>query len=174
MYAPSEKKILIIEDEPDVRNYLSACLEDSGFRVKSAINGMEGLEAVRESPPDLITLDMVMPRKSGLRFMRELRQYEEWASIPVIVITAHARDEWGNEEIKELNAFATRMRPKYVLEKPIKPSGLVRAIADILEVDLSGKQSAPSGNIEDLVTTLARDADQETLDRIQDMLSNKD
>ena len=121
MYAPSDKKILIIEDEPDVRNYLSACLEDAEFRVQSAINGTEGLEAVRESPPDLITLDMVMPRKSGLRFMRELRQYEEWASIPVIVITAHARDEWGSEEVKSSMPSPPACAPNTSWKSPSSP-----------------------------------------------------
>ncbi len=173
MYDPSEKKVLVIEDEPDVRNYLCACLEDAGFRVQSAINGAEGLEAVRHDPPDLITLDMVMPRKSGLRFMRELRKKEEWCCIPVIVITAHARDELGSEEVKELNAFTTRTRPKYILEKPIRPSGLVQAIADILQVGLSKSGFDPAENVEGLSNSWVSDVNQETLDSIKDMLSRE-
>ncbi len=171
--APSEKKILVVEDEPDVQRYLCACLEDAGFRVESAYDGEEGLQKVREDPPDLVTLDMVMPRKSGRQFMKELRKDEKWANIPVIVITAHVKDEWGSQELKEISAFAARHRPKYVLRKPIKPSGLVQAIADILEVDPSAQEPQHSESLVDVVNNMLENADQETLNKVREMLSSK-
>ena len=87
----SEKRILVVDDEPDVRNFLAACIEDAGFVVETAKDGVEALEKIEASPPDLMTLDMVMPRKSGIAVIRTLRENERYKSLPVIVITAHAR-----------------------------------------------------------------------------------
>ena len=108
MASPEEKFILVVDDEPDVRAFLAAMLEDVGFEVDEAENGEVALEKVKSRTPDLITLDMVMPRKSGIQFMRELRAESKWKDIPVIVITAHASDEFGSKDVKELTAFDTR------------------------------------------------------------------
>jgi len=63
MIPASKKKILVVDDEPDVRNFLAACIEDAGFKVITAIDGVDALEKVAKDPPDLITMDMVMPRR---------------------------------------------------------------------------------------------------------------
>ena len=128
----SEKRILVVDDEPDVRNFLAACIEDAGFVVETAKDGVEALEKVEASPPDLMTLDMVMPRKSGIAVIRTLRENERYKNLPVIVITAHAHDEFGSEDIKNFNAFTSGLRPRYTMEKPVTPEKLVNAIADIL------------------------------------------
>ena len=115
----SEKNVLVVDDEPDVRNFLAACIEDAGFKVKTAVDGADALEKLEGDPPDLMTLDMVMPRVSGINLMRRIRSMEQFARLPVIVITAHAHDELGIEDIKDFNAFASGMRPRYMMEKPI-------------------------------------------------------
>jgi len=84
---PDKKRVLIIDDEPDTQIYFSNLLQDNGFDTVIAENGEEGLKKVRGAKPDLITLDMSMPETSGVRCYRELRDNEEWKSIPVIVIT---------------------------------------------------------------------------------------
>lgn len=81
------KKILIVDDEPDVVTYLSTLLEDAGYGTISASNGEEGLEKVRGESPDLITLDITMPEKSGVRLYTELKNDDALRSIPVIVVT---------------------------------------------------------------------------------------
>ena len=81
------KKILIVDDEPDVVTYLKTLLEDAGYSTISAANGEEGLEKVRGESPDLITLDITMPEKSGVRLYTELRNDDGLKSIPIIVVT---------------------------------------------------------------------------------------
>ena len=122
----SEKKILVVDDEPDVRNFLAACLEDAGFNVDMAVDGLDALEKVEVFNPDLMTLDMVMPGLSGIKVIRKLREKEKWANLPVIVITAHAHDEMGGDQIKEFTALTSGLRPRITMEKPISPvsSGL--------------------------------------------------
>jgi CheY-like chemotaxis protein len=81
------KKILIVDDEPDVVTYLMTLLEDAGYSTVSASNGQEGLEKVRGESPDLVTLDISMPEKSGVKLYTELKRDDGLKSIPVIVVT---------------------------------------------------------------------------------------
>ena len=67
MTRPEDKTVLIVDDEPDVVTYFSGILERAGFHVVTASNGLEALQAVREHEPDFISLDLVMPEKSGIR-----------------------------------------------------------------------------------------------------------
>ena len=92
MAETSEKKIIVVDDEPDVRNFIAAVLEDAGFNVETAIDGLDALEKVEAFSPDLMTLDMVMPRMPGIKVIRTLRKNKKWARLPIIIITAHARD----------------------------------------------------------------------------------
>jgi len=171
----SEKNILVVDDEPDVRNFLSACIEDAGFNVETAVDGIDALEKIQTNIPDLMTLDMVMPRKSGISLMRKLRDNEQWANIPVIVITAHAHDELGSDDIKQFNAFATRHRPKYTMEKPVTPAKLVKAIAEILEVETELEQEGVGTFTpeRDEIKNLINDTDADTLKKISEMLKKK-
>ena len=92
---PEKKTVLIIDDEPDTLTYFSSLLQDNGFETVLAENGDEGLKKVRASKPDLITLDITMPETSGVRCYRELREKDEWKSIPVIMITGMSEDFRG-------------------------------------------------------------------------------
>lgn len=175
MASASERRILVVDDEPDVRNFLAACIEDAGFEVETAVDGVDALEKVAASTPDLMTLDMVMPRKSGIKVIRTLRENKQWAKLPVIVITAHARDEFGSEDIKEFNAFASGLRPRYTLEKPVTPEKLVKAICDILDVEpetdlAEGRESSSE---RESVLNLVKESDPETLDKIRRLLKDK-
>ena len=175
MARASEKRILVVDDEPDVRNFLAACLEDAGFVVETAVDGIEALEKVKANTPDLMTLDMVMPRKSGIKVMRTLRENEKWARLPVIVITAHARDEFGSEDIKEFNAIASGLRPRYTLEKPVTPEKLVMSICEILgvapETDLAERKESRSER--DELMKLVKESDEETLGKIRNLFKKK-
>ena len=78
----TEKKILVIDDDPDVTSYLSAFLEDEGFEVVTAADGVLGLKAAQAEVPDMITLDITMPRMSGLEVLTQLRRDPEFEAIP--------------------------------------------------------------------------------------------
>lgn len=123
-----EKTILVVDDEPDVVVYLKTILEDDGFSVVTAGNGNEALEQVRRHRPDFISLDLVMPQKSGIKFFYELRRNREWSRIPVVVVTAHAQDEKVRKDIEELFAGKTVTGPRTYLEKPIKPQDYVNLV----------------------------------------------
>jgi two-component system alkaline phosphatase synthesis response regulator PhoP len=171
MALASEKKILVVDDEPDVRNFLAACIGDAGFRVDTAVDGVDALEKIRRDPPDLVTLDMVMPRKSGIKVIRELRQDEAYARLPVIIITAHAHDEFGSEDIKNFNAFASGLRPRYTMEKPVTPQKLVGAICEILAVEVAPQDSTELAD-KQAILSLLNGADPENLKKIRQMLDS--
>jgi CheY-like chemotaxis protein len=166
----SEKKVLVVDDEPDVRNFLAACIEDVGFKVEKAVDGADALEKLQADPPDLMTLDMVMPRVSGINLMRQLRSMEQFARLPVIVITAHANDEMGSDDIKDFNAFASGMRPRYMMEKPITPQKLVKAISDILAVDMDEAPLSDKEYDRAEVIKMIGNTDGSTLKKIQSLL----
>jgi len=165
----SERKILVVDDEPDVRNFLAACIKDVGFQVQTAVDGEDALEKVEADPPDLMTLDMVMPRKSGIQVIRTLRKNERFKRLPVIVITAHAQDEFGSEDVKDFYAFTSGMRPRYILEKPVTPEKLVKAILEILQVEAEEAPPQVSSERQELMQMIQQ-TDEETLKRITEML----
>jgi len=90
--AENAKTILVVDDDPDTRTYLSTVLEDNGFATVSAADGIEALEKVQESRPDLIALDISMPEKSGVAVYRTLKEDDGLKSIPVIIITGVSDD----------------------------------------------------------------------------------
>ncbi len=170
MAKAAEKRILVVDDEPDVRNFLATCIEDAGFFVETAGDGIEALEKVEANVPDLMTLDMVMPRRSGIKLMRKLRKNEKWAHIPVIVITAHAKDEFGSKDVKELQAFAARQRPHYTFEKPITPEKLVAAISEILKVDVDIEKDGDRAKTKEEIVGMLGKVDADALNKIRDIL----
>lgn len=171
MSLASERRILVVDDEPDVRNFLAACIEDAGFQVETAVDGIDALEKVRQSPPDLMTLDMVMPGKSGLQVIKELRADENFKNLPIIVITAHARTEFGSEDIKNFNAFASGLRPRYTMEKPVTPEKLVTAICKMLEVEPAEAQPAPADADKQAIINMLNGSDPEKLKKIKELLN---
>ena len=132
------KKILIIDDEPDARAFLKAVLEDEGYETMSAPNGEEGLKVCQETPPDLITLDLMMPNKSGVGFLNAIRADGDMREIPVIVCSG-ARYATGVDmkQYLESQPFSDRKKgavkpvditPEAYLEKPIKPQELLETV----------------------------------------------
>jgi len=82
-----KKTVLVVDDEPDTLAFLTTLLEDNGFATVTALNGEEAIAAVRTDRPDLISLDITMPEKSGVRFFREMKESEETRDIPIIIVT---------------------------------------------------------------------------------------
>lgn len=135
MASASEKTILVVDDEPDVRNFIAACLEDAGFMVQTAKDGEDALHKLKASPPDLMTLDMIMPRKSGIQVLRELRKDDRFSDLPIIVISAHADDEFGSADFKNFDSFTSGLKPRCTIEKPVSPKKLLQVVSEILSVE---------------------------------------
>ncbi len=87
-----EKKVIVIDDEPDIVTFLTVLLEDNGYTAISAKDGQEGLEKIKSEHPQLVLLDITMPEKSGVRCYRELRENPDLKSIPVVIVTGVAKD----------------------------------------------------------------------------------
>lgn len=114
------KKILLIEDEELIIKLLSKKLDAAGYDVALAMNGQEGIEKMRENMPDLVLLDIVMPRMGGFEVMAEMKKDEKLAKIPVIIIS-NSGQPLELERAKELGAadwlVKTEFDPKEVAEK---------------------------------------------------------
>lgn len=122
-----KKKVIVIDDEPDMVTFLTLLLEDNGYATVSAKDGQEGIEKVRTEHPDLVLLDITMPEKSGVRFYREIRGDSELKSIPVVIVTGVA---------KEFKDFISTRRqvppPDGFISKPIEKQELLDIVARLL------------------------------------------
>ena len=87
------KKILIVDDEADIIEILQFVLEANGYEIITAMDGEEGLKLARESHPDLIILDVMMPKINGYKICRLLKYDNKYKDIPVLMITARSQEE---------------------------------------------------------------------------------
>ena len=85
-----QKRVLVVDDEPDFASIVQGNLEKEGFEVDVAYNGVEGMEKVQANPPDAIVLDVMMPEKDGYVMCKELKGDDRYCEIPVILLTAVA------------------------------------------------------------------------------------
>jgi len=136
MERPADKTVLVVDDEPNVREYLTMILQDAGFNVVEAGDGREALELVRETPPDFISLDLIMPNMSGHKLLYELRRDKDLARIPVVVVTAHAGDEMGKEDLQDLLDNRMISGPGTYLEKPVNPRNYVQCVKRALGLEI--------------------------------------
>lgn len=89
----TKKKILIVDDEIDIVETLKFILEDSGYQCYCAFDGEEGLNLAREIMPDLMILDVMMPKINGYKISRLLKYDNKYKNIPIMMITARSQDE---------------------------------------------------------------------------------
>lgn len=123
------KKVLVVDDDQDVRSFVVTVLEENQYTPLVAQDGVEGLEKIEAEMPDLVILDVLMPRGSGIRLYRKLKTDGRFASLPIIMFTGialrsflksqKALDEFGGGEVP---------KPDIYLEKPVEPDELVEAI----------------------------------------------
>ena len=119
------KKILIVDDEADIRTYLEVLFQENGFETATANDGDEAMPKAKEFGPDLITLDIIMPHETGQKFYRELHKDSEMAKIPVIICS-------GVTRYKELFArdHKTMPKPFAFIEKPIDKDLLLKKVKE--------------------------------------------
>ena len=123
----ARKRILVVDDEADIVGWLKHLLSHSGYRVREAYDGMQALEAVAAEKPDLILLDMKMPRMDGRTTLRRLRAEEHYRDIPVIVLSANAvTDDAERRQLVELGV-------KEFMSKPVTVEQLTAEIRKHLE-----------------------------------------
>jgi len=144
MAKASDFLVLVVDDEDDIRAYLSTALEDAGFRVATASNGRQALESVKRERPNFISLDLVMPGGSGIGFLHELRRHKEWNSIPVMVVTGHAQDDLGRADLSKALEGSLLVGPKTYMEKPVTPHTYVAAVCKTLGIEPPAP--APAGS----------------------------
>jgi CheY-like chemotaxis protein len=120
------KKILLVEDEELMIDLLQRKLEKEGYEVSVARDGEEGLEAMRKSKPDLILLDIIMPKMGGFEVMEEMGKDEQLKKIPVIVIS-NSGQPVELDRAQKLGAkdwlIKTEFDPQEVIEKVVKQIG---------------------------------------------------
>jgi len=128
------RKILVIDDEPDIVSFLTTLLQDHGYETCSAKDGEEGWEKVRGEHPDLICLDLLMPQKSGVKLYGQIRKDPALRHIPVIMITGFGPPEYPGIDFKRfIHQRSAVPPPDGYLEKPINPDALIETIAAIFE-----------------------------------------
>ena len=113
------RTVLVIDDDPDVREALQVVLEGRGLRVECAEDGEAGIAHVLRAPPDLMILDMMMPRASGFVVLERLKQHHG-LPVPVIMLTANDSDQQRQ--------YAEFLGADIYLRKPIRPAQLFQAV----------------------------------------------
>jgi len=120
-----KKKILLVDDERDLVETVTFRLEAGGYEVLPAYDGQEGLDKARKEKPDLIILDLMLPKMDGYKVCRMLKFDEKYKKIPIIMFTARAQQS-DIEMGKEVGADA------YVT-KPFEPQALLGKIKELLK-----------------------------------------
>ncbi len=127
------RKILVIDDEPDFVIFLQTLLEDNGFEVVTAADGATGLAKAKAEKPDLITLDISMPGKSGVQVYRDIRSNPETEDIPVFIVT-------GVVDFRQLMYQKSVQAPEGFLNKPIDNDVFLMTVNKILEKSAQNKK----------------------------------
>jgi len=127
------KKILIVDDEPSMLTYLSTLFEDNGYQTITASNAQEAYEQAETHRPDLITLDLLMPDKTGIKLYRDLKKNETLAHIPVIIVTGFTSGNFPMIDFRKFIYERSIPGPQGFLEKPVEPGLLLGEVKKALE-----------------------------------------
>ncbi len=119
------EKILVVDDDPFIINLVVYNLEQEGYKVLQATNGLEALEKARREKPDLIVLDIMLPKMDGYKVSRILKFDKKYKGIPVLMLTAKAQEvdkETGMETGADI-----------YMTKPFEPETLIKKVRDLLD-----------------------------------------
>ncbi len=127
------KKVLTVDDDADIRTFVVTVLEENGYTPVVTKNGEEGMAKLKEESPNLVILDVLMPKQSGIKMYRELRTNDSFNSIPVIILSGiskrvflrsqEALTEFGGDNVPEPDAY---------LEKPVEPEELAEMVNKLI------------------------------------------
>lgn len=128
------KRVLIVDDDSDIITFVVTVLEEHGYTPIIAKNGEEGLAKVKQDNPDLVLLDVLMPKQSGIKMYRELKTDESMKSIPVVILSGIAKrtflrsqealTEFGGQNVPEPEAY---------IEKPVEPEELAEIVKEFVD-----------------------------------------
>jgi len=145
------KKVMVIDDDKSIVKFLSVALQENGYEVSSAFDGEEGFEKVKGDKPDLIILDVMMPKRTGFVLFKQLRKSEEYKDIPVIMLTGVA-DSLSEQDSKKDDTFESPfdnlreslrkaiqqmreqglVKPEMFVDKPVDPDDLVLKVKELI------------------------------------------
>lgn len=122
--------ILIVDDDPDILEGILTILDSQSYRLGTARDGIQCMELVRQEKPDLLILDLLMPRMDGWGVIREMRSEPLYASVPILVLTTVVED--ASRRRYELETGMTMDVQDYV-QKPTRPNDLIQRIEKLLK-----------------------------------------
>ncbi len=131
---PADKLVLIVDDDDSVRELIEFIVKKEGFRVEKACDGEEALTKARAVNPDLILLDLMLPKFGGFEILREL-QSDETGTIPIVIITGRYTDRSTSEMIKQ------EPNVRDFIEKPVKPQVLTALVHKLLHTQPAVKKA---------------------------------
>lgn len=145
------KQVLVVDDDKNTVKYLSAVLSDHGYEPVPAYNGREGLDKVKQAKPDLIVLDVMMPKKTGFVLFEQLKKDDRYREIPILMLTgvSGVLDELDDhmEEIFEKSYDSLRqalrkkiremreeglVRPEMFVDKPVDPESFLAKVRQLI------------------------------------------
>lgn len=145
------KKVLVVDDDENTVKFLSAALEENGYAPIGAHNGSEGLEKIQSENPDLVILDVMMPKKTGFVLFKQLRRDEKYKDLPVIMLTGVAEvlddldGQSDDDEVKPFDSLREAMRrsiramreeglikPDMFIDKPIDPELVIAKVKELI------------------------------------------
>ena len=133
-------KILVVDDEEDIVEYLKTVLEDNGYVAEGALRADEALAKISGWNPDLLLLDIMMPRHSGLSLYEEIRKNSATSRLPILIISGYARPEEFEKIESGLLRDSGVPPPDGYLEKPIS---VITLLETIRSLEAAGRRSAP-------------------------------
>ena len=144
------EQLLLVDDEPGLREAVQAYLEDSGFAVAVASNAHDGLELARQKLPDLVITDIMMPQVDGYQFLKQLREEPQFKAVPVVFLTARGMT---SDRILGYNAGCDAY-----LSKPFDPDELVAIVENLLkkrDLQQAGSEDDEGHNLAEMARQIA-------------------
>jgi DNA-binding response OmpR family regulator len=126
------RKVLVVDDEPDVLLLCRVNLEFEGYEVIEAADGEAAMQQVRKERPDVVLLDVMMPRMDGWQVLREIKSDDDLTSIPVVMLTAKVQDQ---DQIRGWSEGAADY-----ITKPFSPLALSQVLQDVLATDAADEE----------------------------------
>jgi len=131
----NEAYILIVDDDPDILDNIITVLETQSYRLGTARDGKKCMEMMKDQVPDLLILDLLMPRMDGWGVIREMRSEPRYAKVPIMILTTVIED--ASRRRYELETGMAMMVQAY-MQKPVMPAEMIRQVERLLEPESHG------------------------------------
>ena len=145
------KQVLVIDDDENIQKFISVLLSENGYDPVTASDGSEGLQMVLQAKPDLIILDVMMPKKTGLTLFRQLKRDEQYKDIPILMLTgvtgvieemeSHKDETFEHpfDSLREALKKSIRqlrdeglVKPEMFVDKPVDPDSFVERVRQLI------------------------------------------